>query len=69
MKFTIGTISNFSDLSESINLIKSSLLYADEIEMLGIIEYAVHKYLPSLLDTSKGFEPMLNKLISFLESA
>lgn len=69
MKFTIGTISNFSDLSESIKLIKSSLLYADEIEMLGITEYAVHKYLPSLLDSSKGFEPMLDKLIPFLESA
>lgn len=69
MKFTIGTISNFSDLTESIKLIKSSLLYADEIEMLGITEYAVHKYLPSLLDSSKGFEPMIDKLIPFLESA
>ena len=43
MKFTIGTVSGYLEFTEDINLIKSSLLYADEIEMIGMLEYAVFK--------------------------
>lgn len=46
MKFTIGTVSNFQEYDQDINLIKSSLLYADDIELIGLTEYTVFKYLP-----------------------
>ncbi len=40
-KFTIGTISNSLDLAEDLKLIKSSILYADEIELIGMAEYGI----------------------------
>lgn len=50
MKFSIGTVSNFQEYENTLRLIKSSLLYADEIELIGLTEYAVFKYLPSIMD-------------------
>lgn len=41
MKFTIGTASSSMEFEEDIRLIKSSLLYADEIELIGMAEYAI----------------------------
>ena len=43
MKFTIGTISNSVNLEEDISLIKSSLLYADEIELIGMNNSLINK--------------------------
>ena len=37
MKFTIGTVSNSLNLEEDLRLIKSSILYADEIELIGMV--------------------------------
>ena len=44
MKFTIGTISNFQDYSKDLNLIKSAVLYADEIELIGMVEYGLFNH-------------------------
>ncbi len=41
MKFTIGTASTSLGVEEVYSLIKSSLLYADEIELIGMLEYAL----------------------------
>lgn len=55
MKFTIGTVSNFQEYEKDLQLIKSSLLYADEIELIGLTEYAVFKYLPVVMDGGERF--------------
>ena len=46
MKFSIGTASSSLEFEEDMRLIKSSLLYADEIELIGMAEYAVFTYFP-----------------------
>ena len=46
MKFTIGTASSSMNFEEDLKLIKSSLLYADSIELIGMAEYAIYNYLP-----------------------
>ena len=53
MKFTIGTVSNSLNLLEELKLIKSSILYADEIELIGMVEYAVYKYLQKMFLSPK----------------
>ena len=68
MKFTIGTVSNFQEYSEELLLIKSSLLYADEIELIGLTEYAVYKYLPYILDGNKNMEEIFDALAVFLNA-
>ena len=68
MKFTIGTVSGYLEFTEDINLIKSSLLYADEIEMIGVLEYAVFKYLPNLINGAKNLEELMTNWVPFLES-
>ena len=68
MKFTIGTMSNFQQFEKALNLIKSSLLYADEIELIGLTEYVVCKYLPNILNCEKNLELFINDLIPFLKS-
>ena len=68
MKFTIGTVSNFQQYENALNLIKSSLLYADEIELIGLTEYAVFKYLPTLLDSEKTLDELIDGMIPFLRS-
>ena len=68
MKFTIGTVSSFQKYEKDLNLIKSSLLYADEIELIGLTEYVVFKYLPSILDSTQDFDAFLNGMILFFKS-
>ena len=68
MKFTIGTVSGYLEFTEDINLIKSSLLYADEIEMIGMLEYAVFKYIPHHFNDAKSLEELLTNWVPFLES-
>ena len=41
MKFTIGTASSSMEFAEDMKLIKSSLIYADEIELIGMAEYDI----------------------------
>lgn len=68
MKFSIGTASSNMEFEESLKLIKSSLLYADEIELIGMAEYAVFNYLPKCLSGAKDFEGIIKKLVPFFES-
>lgn len=68
MKFSIGTASSNMEFEESLMLIKSSLLYADEIELIGMAEYAVFNYLPKCLTGAKDFESIITKLVPFFES-
>ena len=68
MKFTIGTVSNFQDYRNDLKLIKSSLLYADEIELIGMTEYAVYKYLPRVLDSQKDLDEFIAGLLPLLDT-
>lgn len=68
MKFTIGTVSNSIDFSEDLHLIKSSLLYADEIELIGMVEYAVLNYLPLKLREAKDFYSLINSIRPLLKA-
>ena len=68
MKFTIGTVSNSLDFAEDMNLIKSSILYADDIELIGMAEYAIYKYLPRQLNASKDLESLFKNFIPILQS-
>ena len=68
MKFTIGTVSNFQEYENTLRLIKSSLLYADEIELIGLTEYAVFKYLPSIMDAGKDLDALIEGMLPFLQS-
>lgn len=68
MKFTIGTVSSNLEFSETMNLIKSSLLYADEIELIGMIEYAVFSYLPNRILNAKDISHLLNCITPFIKS-
>lgn len=68
MKFTIGTVSNFQQYESTLKLIKSSLLYADEIELIGLTEYAVFKYLPSVMDGGKDLDAFISGMLPFLQS-
>ena len=68
MKFTIGTVSSNLEFSETLNLIKSSLLYADEIELIGMIEYAVFSYLPNRILNAKDISHLMNCATPFIKS-
>lgn len=68
MKFTIGTVSNSLDLAEDLKLIKSSILYADEIELIGMAEYALYKYLPNHVFNAQDLDAMIPALRTFLQS-
>lgn len=68
MKFTIGTVSNSLDLAEDLKLIKSSILYADEIELIGMAEYALYKYLPDHVFNAQDLDAMIPALRTFLQS-
>ena len=68
MKFTIGTVSNSLNLEEDLRLIKSSILYADEIELIGMVEYALYKYLPANVFGAKDLDSMIPALKMFLQS-
>ena len=68
MKFTIGTASSSMEFEEDFKLIKSSLLYADEIELIGMAEYAFYNYLPRCLDKVDGMEKLVGAFIPFLSA-
>lgn len=68
MKFTIGTASSSLDFEEDMKLIKSSLLYADEIELIGMAEYAVFKYLPRIIHSVKDVDTLASAMIPLLNS-
>lgn len=68
MKFTIGTASSSMEFEEDIRLIKSSLLYADEIELIGMAEYAIFNYLPKCLLSTSEFDSVISNLISLLSA-
>lgn len=68
MKFSIGTASSSMEFEEDMRLIKSSLLYADEIELIGMAEYAVFNYLPKCLTSTSDFEIIIKNLISLLRA-
>lgn len=69
MKFTIGTVSSNLEFEETMRLIKSSLLYADEIELIGMIEYAVFSYIPSHIYNTKEIGELLKGISLLLRSA
>ena len=66
VKFTIGTAT--SDFSETLNLIKSSLLYADETELIGLLEYAVFSYIPYKMENAKDIGQILDFISIVLKS-
>ena len=68
MKFSIGTASSNMEFEEDLRLIKSSLLYADEIELIGMAEYAIFNYLPKCLSRANDIETIIENLIPFFES-
>ena len=68
MKFTIGTVSNFQKYDDDLKLIKSSLLYADEIELIGLTEYAAFCYLPNIFDKNKNLKDLIDDMIPFIRS-
>ena len=68
MKFTIGTALSSLGFEEIYGLIKSSLLYADEIELIGMVEYAIFRYFPNRINSVKDFDSLMNSFIPFLKS-
>jgi len=68
MKFVIGTASSNMAFEEDIRLIKSSLLYADEVELIGMAEYAIFGYLPRCLSSDRDFEIILKNIIILLNA-
>lgn len=66
MKFTIGTASSSMEFAEDMKLIKSSLLYADEIELIGMAEYAIYNYLPKCIAKANDIDGILSAFIPFL---
>ena len=68
MKFTIGTASSNMEFEEDYKLIKSELLYADEIELIGMAEYAIYNYLPKCFSNANDIEKILTCFIPFLNA-
>lgn len=68
MKFSIGTASSSMEFEETLKLIKSSLMYADEVELIGMAEYAIYNYFVKCLTGSKNIENIFENLISLLQA-
>ncbi len=68
MKFTIATASSSLGFEEDLKLIKSSLLYADEIELIGMAEYAIFKYLPMKINSVKDVDALADAFIPLFKS-
>lgn len=68
MRFTIGTVSSNLEFEETMRLIKSSLLYADEVELIGMIEYAVFCYIPNHIYNTKEIGELLKGISLLLKS-
>ena len=54
------------EFAEDMKLIKSSLLYADEIELIGMAEYAIYNYLPKCIAKANDIDGILSAFIPFL---
>lgn len=67
MKFTIGTVSSNLEFEEDLKLIKSSLLYADDIELIGMAEYAVFKYLPNCISLASDVFELMDNFMPMLK--
>lgn len=68
IKFSIGTVSKELDLSHDITLLKAALLYADEIEIIGMMEYALGILIPQIINSPKGGFDCIEKLLPLFES-
>lgn len=68
MKFTIGTVSGSLDLTEDLRLIRSAILYADEVELIGLVEYALYRYLPSVFQSYNNLNEVLLVFEKFFSS-
>ena len=68
MKFSIGTASSSLEFEEDMRLIKSSLLYADEIELIGMAEYAVFTYLPRCITEKRDIQKLINNFVIILQA-
>ena len=68
MKFSIGTASSSLEFEEDMRLIKSSLLYADEIELIGMAEYAVFTYLPRCITEKRDIQKLINNFVILLQA-
>ena len=68
MKFSIGTVSSDLELVEDLKLIKSSLLYADEIELIGMAEYAIFRYLPNCIKSVSDIESFTDAFIPLMKA-
>ena len=68
MKFSIGTASSSLEFEEDMRLIKSSLLYADEIELIGMAEYAVFTYLPRGITEKRDIQKLINNFVILLQA-
>ena len=67
MKFTIGTVSSNLEFEEDLKLIKSSLLYADEVELIGMAEYTIFNYLPNCVNSSNDVFDLMDSMIPILK--
>lgn len=68
MKISIGTVSSNVDFEETLKLIKSSLLYADEIELIGLAEYAVFCYIPCHLYEARDWNQLMDSFSILIKS-
>lgn len=71
MRFVIGTASSDLHFDNDLKLIKSALLYADDVQLLGMAEYAVFIYIPQFIKTmgeSKDLEELLKGILPFINS-
>ena len=68
MKFSIGTASSSLEFEEDMRLIKSSLLYADEIELIGMAEYAVFTYFPRCITEKRDIQKLINNFVILLQA-
>lgn len=68
IRFTIGTVSSNLEFEEEMRLLKSSLLYADEIQLIGMVEYMVFSYLPSHIYNAKDWDQLLRFIAPFFKS-
>lgn len=68
VKFVIGTVSDDLELKEDLKLIRASLLYADEIELIGIAEYALMHYLPKGIVKAHDINEIFNVFMPFIKA-
>lgn len=68
MRIALGTVNSNLCFAEDLQLIKGSLLYADEVELIGMAEYALYQYLPQRIIATNDISEMLAWMIPLLKS-